>query len=216
MPASEEDIGRNERFVLADNSPRYFDYKLGYRAENLADARKATGITDPKINPFTASEGRIKAIQMLMDRYGENRKPILDDMRDFKMFIWQQKFLQPLEEVSNMEENIAERVKKLAKYYDGSIDMANKLMARQEELAVFGNVGAIEVDWKKYGFSVDGEILTVIRDGDGQQLIEQLQNEKLNLAARYQVSCPPKFEPVYKVQFLTKRGRFYDWHEEAA
>jgi len=30
------------------------------------------------------------------------------------------------------------------------------------------------------------------------------------------VSCSPKIEPSYKVQSLTKRGRNYDWHEEAA
>ena len=30
------------------------------------------------------------------------------------------------------------------------------------------------------------------------------------------MSCSPKFEPAYKVQSLTERGRIYDWHEEAA
>ena len=34
-------------------------------------------------------------------------------------------------------------------------------------------------------------------------------------AVANEVSCSPKTEPAYKVQSLTKRGRFYDWDEEA-
>ena len=36
------------------------------------------------------------------------------------------------------------------------------------------------------------------------------------ISAFDEMSCSPKFEPEYKVQSVTKRGRFYDWYEEAA
>jgi hypothetical protein len=32
---------------------------------------------------------------------------------------------------------------------------------------------------------------------------------------RNALSCSPKTEPSYKVQSLMKRGRNYDWYEEA-